>query len=217
MPAMRCVTRFAGSISTIRRELLPQRCGQWPHPARARASRPGSRDPRSHVARPLRRPTRRVEVVVLAVISILLFALSSRMFTGLVRRRSYCDAANRTRLSANRPAHGMNSMSSNWGTSGGQAVSSNSGQPASRMAGRGSDAGSARIGSQRFGHQTLQVMPLCRPGICFPFVAKVVRDRRDRRERREAGEAGGRGVAQPEVILKPVDAGLVSDLVVVEY
>ena len=34
---------------------LPQRCWQWRHPARARASRPGSRDPRSHVARPLRR------------------------------------------------------------------------------------------------------------------------------------------------------------------
>ena len=33
---------------------LPQRHGQWRHPARA--SRPGSRDPRSHVARPLQRP-----------------------------------------------------------------------------------------------------------------------------------------------------------------
>jgi len=40
----------------IRRDLRPQRCWQWRHPARARASRPGSRDPRSHVARPLRRP-----------------------------------------------------------------------------------------------------------------------------------------------------------------
>jgi hypothetical protein len=63
--------------------------------------------------------TRRVEVVVLlSVISILLFALSFRMFTGLFRRRTYCAAANGTRLPANRPAHGMNSMSSNWGTSG---------------------------------------------------------------------------------------------------
>jgi hypothetical protein len=34
---------------------LPQRCWQRRHSARARASRPGSRDPRSHVARPLRR------------------------------------------------------------------------------------------------------------------------------------------------------------------
>jgi len=59
-------------------------------------------------------------VVLLAVISILLFALSFRMFTGLFRRRTYCAAANGTRLSTNRPAHGMNSMSSNWGTSGGQ-------------------------------------------------------------------------------------------------
>ena len=33
---------------------LPQPHGQWRHPARA--SRPGSRDPRSHVARPLQRP-----------------------------------------------------------------------------------------------------------------------------------------------------------------
>ena len=73
--------------------------------------------------------TRRVEVVVLAVISILLFALSFRMFTGLFRRRTYCAAANGTRLSANRPAHGMNSMSSNWGTSGGQPVSSHSCRP----------------------------------------------------------------------------------------
>ena len=61
--------------------------------------------------------TRRVEVVVLSVISILLFALSFRMFAGLFRRRTNCAAANGTRLSANRPAHGMNSMSSNWGTS----------------------------------------------------------------------------------------------------
>lgn len=44
--------------------------------------------------------TRRVEVVVLAVISILLFALSFRMLTGLFRRRTYCAAANGTRLSA---------------------------------------------------------------------------------------------------------------------
>src|SRR6478735_10429467 len=73
--------------------------------------------------------TRRVEVVVLAVISILLFALSFRMLTGLFRRRTYCAAANGTRLSANRPAHGMNSMSSNCGTSGGPPVSSNSGRP----------------------------------------------------------------------------------------
>jgi hypothetical protein len=36
--------------------------------------------------------TRRVEVVVLAVISILLFALSFRMLTGLFRRRTYCAA-----------------------------------------------------------------------------------------------------------------------------
>ena len=61
--------------------------------------------------------TRRVEVVVLAVISILLFALSFRRFTGSFRRRTYCAGANGTRLSANRPAHGMNSMSPNWGTS----------------------------------------------------------------------------------------------------
>ena len=76
--------------------------------------------------------TRRVEVVVLAVISILLFALSFRMFTGLFRRRTYCAAANGTRLSANRSAQGMNSTSSNWGTSGGQPVSSNSGRLAHR-------------------------------------------------------------------------------------
>ena len=73
--------------------------------------------------------TRRVEVVVLAVISILLFALSFRMFTGLFRRHTYCAAANGTRLSANRPAHGMNSMSSKWGTSGGPPLSSGSGRP----------------------------------------------------------------------------------------
>jgi len=54
------------------------------------------------------------------------------MLTGLFRRRTYCAAANGTRLSANRPAHGMNSMSSNWGTSGGQPVSSNSGRPATQ-------------------------------------------------------------------------------------
>lgn len=65
--------------------------------------------------------------MVLAVISILLFALSFRMFTGLFRRRTYCAAANGTCLSANRPAHGMNLMSSQWGTCGGQPVSSNSG------------------------------------------------------------------------------------------
>src|SRR6478736_1883245 len=51
------------------------------------------------------------------------------MFTGVFRRRTYCAAANGTRLSTNRPAHGMNSMSSDWGTSGGPPVSSNSGQP----------------------------------------------------------------------------------------
>jgi hypothetical protein len=75
---------------------------------------------------------------VLAVISILLFVLSFRMFTDLFRRRTYCAAANGTRLSANRPAHWMNSMSSNWGTSGGQPVSSTSARPAtaSRMTGR---------------------------------------------------------------------------------
>ena len=44
----------------------------------------------------------------------------------------HCAEANGTRLSSNRPAHGMNSMSSNWGTSGGQPVSSNSGRPATR-------------------------------------------------------------------------------------
>jgi hypothetical protein len=57
--------------------------------------------------------------VVLAVISVLLFALSFRLLTGLFRRRNYCAAANGTRLSANWPAHGMNSMSPSWGTSGG--------------------------------------------------------------------------------------------------
>ena len=67
--------------------------------------------------------TGRVEVVVLAVISILLFALSFRTFTGLFRRRTHCAAANGTCLSANRSAHGMNSTSSDWGTSGGQPVS----------------------------------------------------------------------------------------------
>ena len=71
---------------------------------------------------------RRVEVV-LAVISILLFALSFRLFTGVFRRCTYCAAAIGTRLSANRAAHWMNTMSSNWGTSGGPPVSSNRGQP----------------------------------------------------------------------------------------
>ena len=47
--------------------------------------------------------TRRVEVVVLVVISILLFALSFRMFTGLFRRRTYCAAANGT-ASVRQPA-----------------------------------------------------------------------------------------------------------------
>ena len=67
--------------------------------------------------------TGRVEVVVLAVISILLFALSFRTCTGLFRRRTHCAAANGTCLSANRSAQGMNSTSSDWGTSGGQPVS----------------------------------------------------------------------------------------------
>ena len=66
-------------------------------------------------------------MVVLSVISILLSALSFRMFTGLFRRRTYCAAAKGTGLSANRPEHGMNSMSSNWGTCGAQPVASNSG------------------------------------------------------------------------------------------
>ena len=45
----------SGVLITSSTRNLPQRCWQCRHSARARASRPGSRDPRSHVARPLRR------------------------------------------------------------------------------------------------------------------------------------------------------------------
>jgi hypothetical protein len=44
----------SGVLITSSTRSLLQRCWQWRHSARARASRPGSRDPRSHVARPVR-------------------------------------------------------------------------------------------------------------------------------------------------------------------
>ena len=96
---------------------LPQRCWQWLHPARARASRPGSRDPRSHVARPLRRSLDGSRWWCWQSSQFSCLRCHFGCSPGLFRRRTNCAAANGTRLSANRPAHGMNSMSSNWGTS----------------------------------------------------------------------------------------------------
>ena len=96
---------------------LPQRCWQCRHPARARASRPGSRDPRSHVARPLQRPLDGSRWWCWQSSQFSCLRCHFGCSPGLFRRRTNCAAANGTRLSANRPAHGMNSMSSNWGTS----------------------------------------------------------------------------------------------------